>query len=107
MANLQRLRRQHNSNVLTDEKKPTWSHNCRHKDNRLLIPKCLAKCSAYQPEVITTDKCMLYNGTSYGELKTKFNSHMRSFGQKIYSTDTELSKYILKLNNGNSQYSIK
>ena len=32
-----------------------------------------------------------------GEFKTWFNNHTRSFGQKNYSADTELSKYIGKL----------
>ena len=102
MANLKSLIKQHNSKVLTDRKKPTKLCNRRYKGSCSLVGKCLAKCTVYKAEVTNTDKRKLY----YGEFKTRFNNHNRSFRRKMYSTDTELSKYIWKLGDDKIQYEI-
>ena len=49
----------------------------------------------------------VHYGTSYGEFKTRFNNHTRSFRHKRYSVGTELSKYMQKLSNDKIQYEVK
>ena len=82
MANLQSLIKQHNAKVLTDGKKPIRLCNCRYKDSCPLAGKCSAKCIVYKAEVTNTNKRKLYNGTSDGEFKTRFNNFTRSFRHK-------------------------
>ena len=66
----------------------------------------LSQITAYKPEITTTDKCALYYGTSDRGFKTRFKNHTRSFRQKRYSIDTELSKYIWKLSNDKIKWKV-
>ena len=107
-SNIENIIKQHNAKVLNptkrDELKPC---NCRNKQNCPLDGKCLSTCIIYKADVETDIMKSSYYGTCEGEFKTRFNNHTKSFRLRKYENDTELSKYIWKLKDANTSYSLK
>ena len=108
MKNIKNLIKQHNARVLKNqEHSEKRSCNCRGKDNCPLDGKCLHKCIVYQPNVITNNECKEYFGTAEGEFKLRYNNHTMSFRYKKCVNDTELSKYLWKLKEGNADCNLQ
>ena len=71
--------------------------NCRQTDDCPAEGKCLTKGVVYQAKVSTDDKPVRYIGVTADDFKTRYRNHTKSFINKKYSTETELSKHIWKL----------
>ena len=72
--------------------------NCRQTNKCPAEDKCLIKGVVYQAEVSTDDnKPVKYIGVTADNFKTRYRHHAKSFTNKKYSTETELSKHIWKL----------
>ena len=80
--------------------------NCRNKVNCPLNGNCLVKCIVYKATVITNNIIKYYLGTSEGEFKERYNNHTKSFRNKGYKTETELSKYLWNLKDKNQEYEL-
>ena len=108
MKNMKNLIKQHNARVLkSQEHSEKRSCNYRGKDNCPLDGKCLHKCIVYQANVITNNECKEYFGTAEGEFKLCYNNHTMSFRHKKHVNNTELSKYLWKLNEENTDYNLQ
>ena len=83
------------------------SCNCRAGKECPMNGKCLTKCIVYKAEVETTNGTRTYFGASEGEFKMRYNNHTKSFRNRKYANDTELSKYIWSLKDNNEEYNIK
>ena len=103
---MKNLIKQHNARVLKNqEHSEKRSCNCRGKDNCPLDGKCLHKCIVYQANVITTIN--VRNILEYFEFKLCYNNHTMSFRHKKHVNNTELSKYLWKLNEENTDYNLQ
>ena len=108
MKNMKNLIKQHNAMALKNqEHSEKRSYNCRVNDNRPLDGKCLHECIMYQANVVTNNECKEYFGTAEGEFKLHYNSHTMSFRHKKRVNDTELSRYLWKLNKENADYNLQ
>ena len=109
--------RKHNNHTLT--KNSTQNHttnkeprkcNCRRwPDECPIAGNCLAKNLVYQADVTTTDngETKNYIGVTANDFKQRYRNHTKSFRYVKYADDTELSKHIWKLKNGNRDHHIK
>ena len=89
--NIENITKQHYAKVLNDvndeQQRPC---NCRDKNNCPLDGKCLSQCIVYKAEVETANTKSTYYRASEGELKFRYNNHMKSFRLRKYENDTEL-----------------
>ena len=107
MKNMKNLIRQHNVRVLKNqEHSEKRSCNCRVNDNCPFDGKCLRECIVYQANVVTNNECKEYFETAEGELKFCHNNYIMSFRHKKCVNDTELSKYLWKLKEENTDYNL-
>ena len=105
----------HNKRILNKHTKRTSPDtdndrqcNCRQPDKCPTNGKCLTKSVVYQAEVLTTENDVnKYIGVTTDEFKTRYRNHAKSFNNKKYATETELSKYIRKLNEAKKRYTVK
>jgi hypothetical protein len=98
----------HNSKVLNvsnTQQEKTCS--CRKNTECPLDGKCLTKSIVYEATVNhdTTEK--VYYGLTEGDFKMRYNNHNKSFNNRKYQSETELSSYIWNLKDKNTQFSIK
>ena len=108
MNNMENLIKQHNARVLKNqEHSEKRSCNCRVKDSCSLDGKCLDKCIVYEANVVTNNECKEYSGTAERGFKLRYNNHMISFRHKKCINDTELSKYLWKLKEENTDYNLQ
>ena len=70
--------------------------NCRTKENCPLQGNCLVSNVIYKAEVSTVDdgERKNYIGMTANQFKQRYNNHTKSFPDKCYSKETELSNYI-------------
>ena len=61
----------------------------------------------YKTEVGANNGKRLYYGASEGEFKTRYNNHTKSFRSRRYCNESELSKYIWKLKDNNTNFILK
>ena len=98
----------HNSKILSEAKThQEKSCNCRNKSNCPLNGNCQVKTIVYKAPVTTQDIYRIYYGTSEGEFKTRYNNHTKSFRNRQYVNETELSKYIWQLNDNRIDFHLK
>ena len=69
--------------------------------------RCLHECLVYQANVVTNNEFREYFGTAEGELKLRYNNCTISFRHKKKVSDTELSKYLWKLKEENTDYNLQ
>ena len=81
--------------------------NCRVKSECSMDGKCLTKCIVYKAEVEANNGKCVYYGASEGEFKTRYNNHTKSFRSRRYCNESELSKYIWKLKDNNTNFILK
>ena len=105
MSNMSNFIKQHNSNILlSPTKTEERSCNCRNKDNCPLDGSCLKTCIAYRADVIKHNRTHIYYVASDGEFKFQYNNHKKSFGNRGYEHETELSKHIWELKDNNTEF---
>ena len=109
MPNINNVITSHNRKIInqknqTEEKK---SCNCRQKSQCPMDGKCLVEDIVYKAKVETQHVSAAYIGIASGQFKTRFNNHTKSFRNKKYEKETELSKYIWSLKRSNTNYQIK
>ena len=84
-----------------------FSCNCRQPDKCPTEGKCLTKSVVYQAEVSTVNnEPAKYIGVTADDFKTRYRNHAKSFTNKKYSTETELSKHVWKLKAAKKPFSI-
>ena len=99
--------KQHNNKIVNKEENiEKRKCNCKIKDHCPLRGECLSSCIIYKAEVVTEGDKFTYYGTSEGEFKTRYNNHTKSFRNKKYENDTELSKLIWKLKDENVHFTL-
>ena len=99
----------HNARVIKGNlhKSPKKMCNCRVKNNCPLNGKCLNKSVVYKATVTSNNMSKEYIGLTGNTFKERFNSHSKSFRQKKYRKETELSKYVWSLKDKEINYVIK
>ena len=108
MSNMSNIIKQHNSNILSSPTKTEErSCNCRNKDNFPLDGSCLKTCIVYRADVIKHNGTHIYYGASDGEFKFRYNNHTKSFRNRGYEHETELSKHIWELKDNNTEFYLK
>ena len=97
-SNIGNIIKQHNSNVLVkgeiNDERPC---NCRVMENCPLNGNCLAKNVVYEAKINHGTESMIYYGLYEGEFMSRFNNHTKSFRNKAYRNETELSKLVWTL----------
>ena len=81
--------------------------NCRNRNSCPLQNECLTPNIVYKAEISTADTHKVYFGLCETAFKTRYANHLKSFNNKKYASETELSKYLWELKNQNSDYSLK
>lgn len=107
MPNIENVIKQHNSKILNPKTQPQSLCNCRNRENCPLEGKCLTLCIVYRSTVTTQESTKNYYGTSESDFKTRFNNHTKSFNNRPYENDSELSKYVWSLKDKRMVYNIK
>ena len=69
--------------------------------------KCLSKCIVYKAEIEANNNKLTYYGASESEFKSRHNNNSKSFRSRRYGNDSELSKYIWKPKDSNTNYALK
>ena len=108
MSNMSNFIKQRNSNILSSPTKTEErSCNCRNKDNCPLDGSCLKTCIVYRADVIKHNGTHIYYGASDGEFQFRYSNHMKSFRNRGYEHETELSKHIWELKDNNTEFYLK
>ena len=112
MDNLKTIISSHNKKISNSRPEPSRTCNCRNKSMCPLDGKCLSEKIVYQAEVKLTNvtpepPSKIYFGIAETEFKTRYNNHTKSFRNRIYEKDTELSKYVWSLKDQNKTFDIK
>ena len=97
MKNISNITKQHNATALSTSTTPKRLCNCRNKDTCPLDGSCLKQCFIYKGEIHAENDYKIYYGAVEGEFKFRYNNHRKSFRNRYYEHDTELSKYMWKL----------
>lgn len=106
--NMSNIVKQHNNKILNDnEMRTVRPCNCRDKSNCPLNGECLVTNIIYEAEVTTSEKRMVYYGTSESEFKYRYNNHTKSFRHVKYKNDSELSKVVWELKESNTDFTMK
>ena len=107
-SNMENFVKQHNSRILKGESSTNSPLcNCRNKEGCPLNEHCLSSCIAYKAVVTGNDTEKIYYGTSEGPFKERFNNHKKSFNNRQYQNDSELSKYLWDLSDKRLPHSVK
>ena len=109
MPNMSSVIKSHNARVIKGkvDKSPKKMCNCRVKNNCPVNGKCLSKSVVYKATVTSNNMSKEYIGLAGNIFKERFNNHSKSFRQKKYSKETELSKYVWTLKDKGIDYVIK
>ena len=95
MPNMKNIITKHNNKLLFQNfNQPTRMCNCRDKASCPMEQNCLQKCFVYQAQVESISAKRYYLGTTEDEFKTRYNNHTKSFRNRGYEMETELSKYV-------------
>ena len=83
--------------------------NCRRKEQCPLQGNCLTNNIVYRADVNTTDtrESKQYIGLTANSFKERYRNHIKSFEDRKYSNETELSKYIWDVKSKNRSFGIK
>ena len=110
MRNISSIISSHNKALLNRNKNPEmYGCNCRKKESCPLNNQCMTPRIVYKAEV-TNDKNQekkVYIGLTETTFKERHRNHTKSFNNKKYLKETELSKYIWSLKDDNKTPSIK
>lgn len=81
--------------------------NCRNKAECPLEGNCQVSSVVYQAKVTTNNSVETYVGLTENTFKTRYNNHKTSFNNANKKLATELSKYLWKLKDSNSDFDLK
>ena len=113
MSNIKQAINSHNNTIITQNNIKAADINvkqcnCRRKDDCPLEGKCLTSAIVYQATITTsTEAPETYIGLTANTFKIRYSNHKSSIKHTSKRTDTELSKYIWKLKDSNTEYNIK
>ena len=88
------------------EKSAEASCNCKVKNRCPLEGNCLIKDIVYMTTVKTDANTSSYVGMTGKNFKTSYYNHIKSFKNKRYKNETQLSKYIWKLKEKEVEHTI-
>ena len=100
----------HNFRILAKTKSRTIDTcNCQRKDECPLPGKCQTTNVIYRANITTVDngETKYYIGMTANPLKERYRNHTKSFKDKKYANETELSKYIWDLKEKERVFTIK
>ena len=80
--------------------------NCREPSSYPLNGQCLTPNVIYQVTVVTDKGSETYVGLTQNNFKTRYCNHIASFKNNKLRNETELSKYIWSLKEGNIKYKL-
>ena len=107
MSNMETIIKAHNNKILNNDTGRTpETCNCRRKEDCPLPERCTAKNVVYEAKVHTQSEEKIYIGLTATSFKTRYTSHKASFTHRAKSNQTELSKYIWKLKDDGSPYTL-
>ena len=117
MTNVKTIIHKHNDLVLSktstrnqpQQPQPPPTCNCRDKDDCPIPGNCLVLNVIYKVEITTTDNAdtKQYVCMTSDEFKTRYRNHTKSFRDKKYANETELSKHVWELKKTCRNYEIK
>ena len=112
MNNVKNIISKHNTRIIRKSQPQvtnTTSCNCRNKETCPLQNKCMSKDIVYKATISTcnTNDKKHYIGMTSNTFKERYRNHIKSFNQKKYSNETELSKHVWHLKENNTDYTIK
>ena len=107
--NISKIISAHNRKILQTQNNVQEPCRCRGGlKNCPVEGKCLLEGVIYQAEVKSREEgTKIYIGGAATKFRLRYNNHTKSFKNKEYINDTELSKYIWKLKDNNINYDIK
>lgn len=110
MSNIKQNIDGHNKRILAQdtETPPKRECNCRKPELCPLDRQCLTESIVYQATVTTEDDRpdQTYIGLTENSFKTRFNNHKSSFRLATKKNSTELSKYIWRLKEENTDFDL-
>ena len=110
MPNMQQIINSHNQKILNSKDKQV-TEKCKHKTLECPLKSsgesCKQKDVIYEAEVTTTQDTRTYIGLTSMEFRQRWYGHRQSFNNKKQREDTELSKYIWKLKESNTNFHLK
>ena len=106
--NIEHKVKNHNRKITESyiEKGAETSCNCKEKNKCTLEGNCLIKNILYMATVETETNTSSYIGMTGNSFKTRYYNHIKSFKNKRYKNETELSKYIWKLREKEVEHTI-
>jgi hypothetical protein len=113
MPNMKNIVENHNKNILAGSTSTITTPeeracNCRQPANCPLDGDCLRKSVIYQAAVTTQDNnTETYIGLTEGPFKTRYNNHTSTFRNESKRHSTELSSYIWRLKDQDTNFTIK
>ena len=114
MLNVSTIIKQHNARVLQSQPcNQCPPCNCGNQRDCPLDGLCNSSSIVYQATVtlenpeISDNPENVYFGICEGSFKPRYRNHLKSFNNRRYKTDTELSEHIWKLKDRGMSYSIK
>ena len=108
MPNIASIITTHNNQLLyPPEDQDNNTCNCKNKVNCPMNGNCLKSCIVYKAEVESVSGQKYYIGTSEDKFKTRYNNHTKSFRNRVYEMDTELSKHIWMLKDKEEEFTLK
>ena len=98
MRNISSIISSHNNAILRN-KQSVFGCNCNNRDNCPLQNKCLTHKTIYRAEVTNNanDEMKIYIGQAAPPFKDRYRNHTKSFRHEVYSTESELGKYVFAL----------
>ncbi len=112
MDNLATIINAHNERILKPDNTPAATRECncpkKSKDNCPLNGKCLIKNIIYKAIITPVNsQPKQYIGLTSTTFKERLGNHNHSFKSRSKSNATELSKFVWKLKDQNTDFSIK
>ena len=104
--NMDRVINAHNSKIKYKQQSYEEKCNCRNKQDCPLPEKCTSNNLIYEAKVATTHETKYYIGLTSTTFKSRYNNHKASFTDNRKKNNTELSKYIWKLKEDGTSYTI-
>ena len=107
--NMSQIIAAHNRKIIWG--KESEIENCNCSGNPKICPvdeKCKEEGIIYQADVIAEQEpTKTYLGAAATSFKIRYGNHKKSFNNRLYEYDTELSKYIWELKDKEKDYQIK
>ena len=108
MPNMKSVINQQNSRLLHENATPTdRTCNCAQVSDCPFDGACLTQSIVYTATVSQANSEHVYHGLTAGTAKARYNGHMTSFRHEEYELETELSKFVWKLQRKGTPFSIK